>query len=656
MQIIHKLDNFLYTIFPSAKQGNQEDLIKQIQQFYTYGSNIPKVSIEGGWVKIEIDSLSIINQEMEYKKVISLCEKGKFSEAKPILITLISKNPSISEYHRIMGQILSEEGDQDEGINSLIDALRWDSKNSWALLMMGNIFAKYKNDISTAMKYYDQALVANPNDNITMNNIGANLLQQGKYDEAEKYFYEALKIDSTYPNTHYALGLIAIHNSDLNSAFYSTIKSIQYSKKKDVLFQNSKKQLFEIANRFITNDTGKKIYQKYRSKLEYEGDKKIDIYSDEEIPTAAKIEFAENYNRDKHIVKFNPNYKAVEHLIMHELVHLDFVIQARNEKQNKLYTTTQNHKTVFIDSINPTIKKLKKIGIPEHSIESYCTNLFDGLNNQIYNTPIDLFIEDYLYNEYPELRPYQFISLLTIIQESIKAVTDKKIIEITPPNIVSKSKIYNIVSALLFKDLFGFDYIQDFNATIVELKKAKDFFEEFEEYRDNKAPGEEYEIVNFWADDLNLNSMFELKSELEFRKQNKFDDFIQRLESDPFGINEQDPIKEREMRQFQKSHSENTINMAVVMFMVDALEFFEQKTSAEIETIAFDIAMLGTQGFRPEYENYYINSIPGKNFSGYHILAYYYVSWAKSKPELLHELQLPFDEEYKLSLTIYKSK
>ncbi|MBK9985209.1 MAG: tetratricopeptide repeat protein [Saprospiraceae bacterium] len=118
-----------------------------------------------------------------------------------------------------MGQILSEEGDQDQAINFLIDALRWDSKNGWALLMMGNIFAKYKDDVPTAMKYYDQALVANPQDNITINNIGANLMQQGKIEEAKKYFWEALKINNDYPNTHFALGMIAEMENDLHSAF-----------------------------------------------------------------------------------------------------------------------------------------------------------------------------------------------------------------------------------------------------------------------------------------------------------------------------------------------------------------------------------------------------------------------------------------------------
>lgn len=158
MQIIHKIDNFLYTIFPSVTQGDQQSLLNAIQDFYTYGPYKPKVTVDKDWVKIEIDTPTIIAQEIEYQKVISYCEKGKYIDAKPILENLISKNPTISEYHRIMGQILSDEGDQEEAINCLIDALRWDSKNGWALLMMGNIFAKFKDDVPTAMNYYDQAV------------------------------------------------------------------------------------------------------------------------------------------------------------------------------------------------------------------------------------------------------------------------------------------------------------------------------------------------------------------------------------------------------------------------------------------------------------------------------------------------------------------
>lgn len=556
-----------------------------------------------------------------------------------------------------MGQILSEEGDQDEAINYLIDSLRWDSKNSWALLMMGNIFAKFKDDIPTAMKYYDQALIANPNDNITINNIGANLMQQGKLEEAKKYFWKAIRINDKYPNTHFALGMIAEMELDLQSAFYNTIQAVKLNRNKDTLYQNSVRQAFEIAKKIIATDTGKKIFREYRHKLEFEGDRRIDIVKDEEIPTAAKFEFAENYERVFHIVKYKPSYPAVEHLIMHELVHLDFVIQARKDDLNQLFISNQSHKTRFISGLEPTIKKFKKMGISEKSITEYCTNIFEGMNRQIFNAPIDLFIEQFLFVEFPELRPYQFLSLYTMLQEGLKAVTDKKIVELSPKEIISKSKIYNLVNALQFKELFGFDFIKDFNATTSELNTANDFYNEYLQYKDDKKAGEEYELVLHWAEDLKLESNFELVNENEFRsKRTNIDDLLSSIEKDPFDLESNILYKEREMEKFQKSQQKIGTNMAVVMFMVDALKFFEDKPNDEIKKIAFEIAMQGTQGYKPEKESYKISSIKGKTFSGYNILAYYYVSWALAIPEMLSQLQLPFDDEYKLALTIYKPK
>lgn len=556
-----------------------------------------------------------------------------------------------------MGQILSDEGNQEEAINCLIDALRWDSKNGWALLMMGNIFAKFKEDIPTAMKYYDQALVANPNDNITINNIGANLMQQGKLEEAKKYFLEALKIDSNYPNTLFALGLLAEMEGDLQTAFDNTIQAIKLNKNKDVLYQNSVRQLFEIAKQIESSDLSKKIYSEYRHKLEFEGGTKIEILQDEEIPTAAKFEFAENYDRDAHVVRFKPNYPSVGHLIMHELVHLDLVIQARKDDLNQLFISNQTHKSEFIKSLEPMIKKFKSMGISEKSISDYCSNLFDGMNRQIFNTPIDLFIENFLFNEYPNLRPFQFLSLHNMMQESIVAVTDKKIIELSPKDILTKSKIYNLVNALQFRDLFGIDLINEFNPSTIELKHANEFYQEFLQYKNDKVPAEEYELVLHWAEDLKLDKNFELVNEKEFRtKRTDIDNLLAEIEKDPFDLESKDPTKDREMEKFQKSQESIGTNMAVVMFMLDALKFFEKLPTEEIKKIAFEIAMQGTQGYSPEKSNYRISSIKGKTFSGYHILAYYYVSWALAIPEMLTQLQLPYENEYKLALTMHKPK
>lgn len=221
MIIIHKIDDFLFNLFPKAGKARKdlEILREELTNYYSYGPYKPKVEISRDIITIEIDTSTVISQKAEFDKIVKYCESGKFKKAKPILKKLIRKNPTVSEYHRILGQIFSDEGDQEEAINCLIDALRWDSKNTFALTMMGNIFAKYRNDIETAMTYYEQALVVKPDDHIAMNNIGANLMQSGRINEAEQYFEKAYSINSNYPNTLYALGMTKDMKGDFNAAF-----------------------------------------------------------------------------------------------------------------------------------------------------------------------------------------------------------------------------------------------------------------------------------------------------------------------------------------------------------------------------------------------------------------------------------------------------
>ena len=205
------------------------------------------------------------------------------------------------------------------------------------------------------------------------------------------------------------------------------------------------------------------------------------------------------------------------------------------------------------------------------------------------------------------------------------------------------------------KELYGINFIKDFKATPSELKSATGFYEEYLQYKDDKEPAEEYELVLHWAEDLKLDKNFELINENEYRtKRTDIDNLLTSIEKDPYDLESKDPYKQREMDKFQKSQQNIGTNMAVVMFMADALQFFKGKSKEEIKIIAFEIAMQGTQGFRPDKDDYRISSISGKTFSGYHILAYYYVSWALAIPEMLSQLQLPYDEEYKLALTMHK--
>lgn len=644
MQIIHNLDDFLFTIFPNLK-ANQEysQFISKLEDYYTFNSIKPEISIQDGLVIVTINTSLILSQEMDYDKAIDFCEKGNFVKAKEILKNLIEKNPTNSEYHRVLGQIFSEEGNQEEAINYLIDALRWNPKNGWALLMMGNIFSKFKKDIPTALKYYNQSLLVNPTDYIVVTNIGANLMQQGNFEEAKQYFSKAMDINKDYPNIYYALSVIAEKENDLHLAFSYSIQAVKLCKSKDLVFQNSIRQAFLTAEKIVKENKEISIVKKYLHKLEFDCDKQIDLVEDSKISTAAKLELAEVYNHVKHVLKYKPNYLAVQHLILHELFHLDFITIARNNNCNKLFISNADHKKEFIKTIQATLQLLKKKGISEDNISKYIDSIFEGLNLQIYNTPIDLFIENEIFTNFVEMRPYQFLSLYALIQEGIKSVTDTNTIELTPGEILSKSKIYNLVNAFQFKELFGIDLIDQFKSTFYEIEKSEQFYSEYLKFRENKKPAEEYELVQGWAENLLLNNFFELVNELEFREGNS-----------DYPMSESDLTEEQEMFQFQRSQEAIGTNMAVVMYMVGALEYFEKLPLDKIKKIAFEIAMLGAKGFNTDKKDYTISSIPEKVFSGYQILAYYYVSWKIAVPEMLSQLQLPFNDEYKIAYEMYK--
>ncbi len=71
MKIIHKIDDFLYTLFPEIIGGGISQIVNQLTERYTFNSIIPKVTIEDDYVIIEIDTAAIEQQDAEYNKALS---------------------------------------------------------------------------------------------------------------------------------------------------------------------------------------------------------------------------------------------------------------------------------------------------------------------------------------------------------------------------------------------------------------------------------------------------------------------------------------------------------------------------------------------------------------------------------------------------------
>jgi len=279
MQIIFRLKDFNVDLFPNLTKysdnisHNIDSIKDSLISYYKFGPFIPKVTIEDDIAIIDIDTESIDKYNDEFQKAVNLSEKRKFPEAKSILENLLKLNPSISEFHRVYGQILEVEGKVEEAKNYLIDALRWDPKNKYALIMMGNIFARHDNDIISANKYFNEVLAIDPNDLYALNNMGGNLANLGKYDEAGKYFDIALEIDDTYPNTHYGKALIYEKNSEYFKSFSSAVHAMKLSLNKD---PNINKYAFSLASNsafeYVKNDKHEQeLIQNYLKEIQNDG-------------------------------------------------------------------------------------------------------------------------------------------------------------------------------------------------------------------------------------------------------------------------------------------------------------------------------------------------------------------------------------------------
>ena len=645
----------LYTLFDTP-EGDTTNLVERMRTYYTVRGVAPSITSSSEEVIIELDVEQILGRERMFSEAKLLCERGKFEQGRTKLLRLVEDDPTHSEYHRMLGQVAAELGQVDDAIDHLIDALKWDPKNQHALTMMGNIWARDKKDMETAMRYYQSALDIDPDDHIALNNIATQYLIMGDHENAQQWFQKAVEVESSYANAHHGIALIAFQRGDMLGAFEAAVNALQGNPNRDELYKRSVGLAMDAGLNVVGElQIGQQTVQREADELSKLAGIPIRIIADRDIATKAKIEFAEVYHRDEHVVRYNPDSPAVEHLQLHELYHLRFVTQARAEGTNELFVVRPTHKEAFSSAMVATRNKLRKADITDASIEQYLAMVFEGLNRQVFNAPIDLFIEWEIYQNHPEMRPFQFISLAALVQEAVQATTEKRIVELSPADVLSKSKTYSLTLAMLWKELYGVDRITDFNPTPSEKRLAEAFYEEFLEYRADRQPAEEYEVLQHWADDLKLTPYFSLVKETDYQAHRNtpisrsLDEVLKGIEDDPLNQFSDDPEREDEMETFLKARASQGTDPAVVMFMVDALRYLKALPLAKVKEIAFEIALTGTQGIEPEKQGYRLSNIPSKTFSGRHLLAYYYVSWKLAIPDMLRQLSLPYDEEFALA-------
>lgn len=628
----------------------EEDLVKKLEDIYTLFGVKPTIQITGDVIHININSNLFESIEKDFDKASDLCNKSKFQEAQIILERVISKCPLFVEAHRMLAQTYMMRGDYESAMNANLETLRYDPQNLWGLILMGNIFARM-DDLDTADSYYNKVLVYHPNSPVALNNIAGMKVEREKFQEAIELFDKVISLDKTYANAYYGKALSYMHLYKYYDAFNVCIDALVSSverKENPAVMSELKKLLITAARNIYKPGNLEDIVEEVKCKLEQKGGRKVIAESVENLDLIAQLQYSKTHKRDYHKIIYNPTKKYYEHFMMHELMHLDMNLAASNVSKNKILYSDEGCTCAFLKKFNFGALK-KRFG--NDVVANFINKMQRGISLQLLNCPLDLLVEDKIYDNYPDFRPIQLLSLFAQEEENIKSIEQTSKMKEIPSKIVSINKVLNIVSSLHFKDLYGYDFIYRYKATKSELDTAIDLYEEYKAYRGDYQPGEEYDLVTYFIESLDCEDIVKFMNEIHNA------DIMAEIPNEaPMSSPDVYEKNQEFAENRKKADADGAETFMMTMYMLGAIEYLEKLSREDVKRIALEIAIVGINGISPNNDGYKINAIPNKEFKGYEFLAYYYVSWAIAIPEQVDSLGLPFKAAYDSAVALHKAK
>jgi len=262
------------------------------------------------------------------------------------------------------------------------------------------------------------------------------------------------------------------------------------------------------------------------------------------------------------------------------------------------------------------------------------------------------------------------------------------ILDYTPAIIRNANLILSLVHSFQFKDLYGYETSNLFNASQQQMKTAKGFYDEYRKYQKNYMALEAHQLIQKWAKELKIEKYFFLIEENEYRS-NPTQKVASQVEAElnnkmsfplvgnqastankdsgqansrPGGAagvtdaaNPSIPTLEKGGKGgFSDIQQEPAGQMAITMYCLSALEYFKDKDLEEIKKVGFEIAMLGRQGIDPAKteKKYNLESIPGKEFTGLQLLAYMYSAFQVIDPFL--DTGMNYKKEYEAAKGMFE--
>jgi len=536
-----------------------------------------------------------------------------------------------------------EIGDKGRTKNLLEQVLLLNSNEHWAYVVLANLWIKNEKDPLKGEQYLNMALAIQPEDPWALNSLATLRIQQGHTDEAIRVFRKAIQANPEVANPY--LGLAITYNNLGN--YDQAIKTLQElfgrAQEQDVrskpIFESARALWIECHHQLSrrSQDAAMKAVDAYRTALESLSGIPIKVsYVELDEAANAIIQMAWKYNRDHHLIRCRPSYpkEFIVHLMAHELSHLELECKARQAQANRFFATSSSTREASIRSLARDIRCLEKSGYPLEAIDEVIVKLVQGLCSFLFNCPIDMLIETALRKKMPEIASSQFLSLLQMSRDAMNASISPEIQKLTPTKIFEASLALNGANALFIDDLY-------LNATAISQKYAshdafalsKKLFQHWKSRYSFLEPGQEYELVDDFADILGLRDWYLWQKDPGNQEIGKLDEHSR---------------ANNELLQQRESEA--------IGYFVDALGRFNRLAQDKIREISFEIALLGNRGldFVSNERKYSLAALPGEKFNGLELMCLMYAGFRRVAPD--QDVGMPLEEPFMKALSMFNAR
>jgi len=260
--------------------------------------------------------------------------------------------------------------------------------------------------------------------------------------------------------------------------------------------------------------------------------------------------------------------------------------------------------------------------------------LIKGICEFLFNCPLDMLIERHIRDTFNPLQPAQFLSVRKLAMEAWETNSNPEIRRLTPRKIFQASLALNGAYGLFLDDLFhGASTFAGSYRNSETFALSQRLWKHWQERAKNLGPSDEYRLVDEFADMVGLRDWYEWRPDPGHHEASAGP--LKEGTTNPALLKEKQP--------------------AAIFYFLDAFKRFDAMTAEQVRNVAFEIALLGRNGldYASPDEKYELRSIPGRKFSGLHLMCLMYAGFQRVAPE--HDVGMDLNDPFLTALQLHKS-